>query len=150
MLNYQLHCSFFILFPPVHTLLFMFHLISVSPHFSDHVLFLFPSVQSPSYSFHLPQFISFIFTLFGCIHITWPFNLMVSSTFQPIPSLEINNLQVSLDKFLILDIYYLKLSSSGFTTPCLFILNKKYIIFVYSAAKVYLLIYLIQPYVGKW
>ena len=75
---------------------------------------------------------------------------MVSSTFQPIPSLEINNLQVSLDKFLILDIYYLKLSSSGFTTPCLFILNKKYIIFVYSAAKVYLLIYLIQPYVGKW
>ena len=48
-----------------------------------------------------------MFTLFGCIHITWSFNLIVSFTFQPIPSLEINNLQVSLDKFLILDRYSL-------------------------------------------
>ena len=104
----------------------MFHLISLSPHFIDHVSFLFPSVHSPSHSFHLPQSISFMFTLFGCIHITWSFNLIVSFTFQPIPSLEINNLRVSLDKFLILDIHYLKLTFSVFTTPCLFILSKKY------------------------
>ena len=80
--------------------------------------------------FHLilfsPQSISFIFTWFGCIHITWSFNHIVSFTFQAIPSLEISDLRVSLDKFLILDINYLKLNSGGFTTPCLFILNKKY------------------------
>ena len=107
----------------------MFHLISLRPHFIDHVSFLFPSVHSPSHSFHLPQSISFIFTLFGCIHIAWSFNLIVSFIFQPISSLEINDLRVSLDKFLILDIHYLKLKSSGFTTPCFFILNKKYNIY---------------------
>ena len=85
----------------------MFHLISSSPHFIDHVSFLFPSVHSPSHSFHVPQSISLVFTLFGCIHITWSFNLTVSFTFQPIPSLEINNLRVSLDKFLISDRYSL-------------------------------------------
>ena len=69
--------------------------------------FLFSSVHSPSYSFHLPQSISFILTLFGCIHITWPFNLIVSFTFQPISSLEINDLRVSLGKLLILDRYSL-------------------------------------------
>ena len=87
--------------------LLMFHLISMSPHFIDHVSFLFPSVHSPSHSFHVPQSISLVFTLFGCIHITWSFNLTVSFTFQPIPSLEINDLRVSLDKFLILDRYSL-------------------------------------------
>ena len=122
---YGLHCSCFILFLPDHTSLFMFHLISLSPHFIDHVS-LFPSVHSPSHSFHLPQSISFMFTLFGCIHIKWSFNLIVSFTFQPIPSLEINDKQVSLDKFLILDIHYLKLTFGVFTTPCLFILSKKY------------------------
>ena len=85
----------------------MFHLISMSPHFIDHVSFLFPSVHSPSHSFHLPQSILFMFTLFGCIHITWSFNLIVSFTFQPIPSLEINDLRVSLVKFLILNRYSL-------------------------------------------
>ena len=99
LLHYRLHCSCFILFPSVHTSLFMFHLISLSPHFIDHVSFLFPSVHSPSHSFHLPQSISFMFTLFGCIHIAWSFNLIVSFTFQPIPSLEINNLRVSLYSF---------------------------------------------------
>ena len=89
------------------TSLFMFHLIFLSPHFIDHVSFLFPSVHSPSHSFHVPQSISLVFTLFGCIHITWSFNLTVSFTFQPIPSLEINDLRVSLDKFLILDRYSL-------------------------------------------
>ena len=85
----------------------MLHLISFSPHFTDHVSFLFPSVHSPSHSFHLPQSISFIFTLFGCIHVTCSFNLIVIFTFQPIPSLQIDDLQMSLDKFLILDRYSL-------------------------------------------
>ena len=48
-----------------------------------------------------------MFTQFGCIHITWSFNHIVSFTFQPIPSLEINDLRVSSDKFLILDRYSL-------------------------------------------
>ena len=85
----------------------MFHLISSSPHFINHVSFLFSSVHSPTYSFHLPQLILFRFTLFSCIHITWSFNLTVSFTVQPIPSLEINNLRVPVDKFLILDRYSL-------------------------------------------
>ena len=106
-LQSTLHCSYFISYPSVHTSLFMFHLISLSSHFIDHVSFLFPSVHYPSHSFHLPQSISFMFTLFGCIHITWSFNLIVSFTFQPIPSLEINDLRVSLDRFLILDRYSL-------------------------------------------
>ena len=89
------------------TSLFMFHLIFFSPHFIDHVTFLFPLVHSPSHSFHLPQSISFTFTLFGCIHITWLFKYIVSFTFRPIPSLEINDLRVSPDKFLILDRYSL-------------------------------------------
>ena len=81
------------------TSLLTFHFISFSPNLSDHVLFSFPSANSPSHSFHLPQSISIIFTFFGCIHITWSFNLIISFTFQPIPSLEINDLWVSLDKF---------------------------------------------------
>ena len=89
------------------TSLFMFHLISFSPHFIDHVSLLFPSVHSPSHSFHLSQSILFIITLFGCINITWSFNHIVSFTFQPIPSLGISDLRVSLDKFLILDRYSL-------------------------------------------
>ena len=90
------------------TSLFMFHVISFSPHFIDHVSFLFPSVDSPSRSFHLPQFILFMFTLYGCIHFTCSFNLIVSFTFHRIPSLEINDLQESLDKFLILGRYSLR------------------------------------------
>ena len=114
MLHYRHHCSCFILFffsphffvhvsllfPSVHISLFMFYCYSFSPHFINHVSLLFPSVHSPS---HSPT----IFPLFGCIHITWSFNLMVSFTFQPIPSMEINDLPMSLDKFLILDKYSL-------------------------------------------
>ena len=48
-----------------------------------------------------------MFTLFCCIHITWSFNLIVSFTFQLISSLEINDVRVSLEKFLILDRYSL-------------------------------------------
>ena len=96
-----------LVFVTLSTLLFIFHLISFSPHLIVHVSFLLLSVHSPSHSFYLPQSISFIFTLFGCIHITWPFNLIVIFTFQPIPSLEIDDLRLSLDKFLILDRYLL-------------------------------------------
>ena len=84
------------------TSLLTFHLIS-SVHTS---LVMFHFLQSTAHliSFHLPQS---IFTLFGCIHITWSFNLIVSFTLQPIPSVEINRLRVSVDKFLILDRYSL-------------------------------------------
>ena len=85
----------------------MYHLISFSPHFIVHCSFFFSSAHIPFHLFHVPQFISFKFTLFGCIHITWSFNHVVSFTFQPIPSFEINDLRVSLDKFLILDRYSL-------------------------------------------
>ena len=78
LLHYWLYCSCSILFPSVYTSLFMFQLISFSPHFIDHVSFL------------SPQSISFI-----------------SFTFQAIMSLETNDLRVSLDKFLILDRYSL-------------------------------------------
>ena len=87
--------------------MFMFHLIFLSPHFIVRTSLLFPAVHSPSHSFYLSQSISFIFTLFGCLHITWSFNHIVSFTFRPIFSLGISNLRVSLDKFLILDRYSL-------------------------------------------
>ena len=146
----------FDLFPSVYTSLFMFHLISFSPHFIDHVSFLFPSVHSPSHSFHLPQSISFMFTLFGCIHITWSFNLIVSFTFQPIPSLEINNLRVSLDKFLILDIFsLLEVQLQWFYYSFYLYITEEIQddvrrnVLVCSTADVYLLIYSTQAYVDK-
>ena len=79
-----LHCLCFISFPSVHTSLIIFHF-----YFS---------------------FISL--TTFCLVHIylIWVYSyymVIVSFTFQPIPSLEINNLQVSLDKFLILNRYAL-------------------------------------------
>ena len=43
--------------------------------------------------------------IFGRTHITQSFNLIIIFTFQPIPSLEIRGLEVSLDKFIILDRY---------------------------------------------
>ena len=133
----------------------MFHLISSSPHFIDHVSFLFPSVYSPSHSFHVPQSISLVFTLFGCIHITWSFNLTVSFTFQPIPSLEINDLRVSLDKFLISDRYSLLEAELRwfYYTLCPYIKQEiqhgvRRNILVCSATDVYLSIYSTQAYVG--
>ena len=48
-----------------------------------------------------------MFTIFGCIHVTWSLHLIVSFTFQPIQSLEINDVRVSSDKFLTLDRYSL-------------------------------------------
>ena len=110
-LQSTLYCSCFISFPREFTL--------------DHVSFLYPQ----SISFISPTTVtSFMFTLFGCIHITWSFKLIVSFTFQPMPSLEINDLRVSLDKFLILDRYSLleaDLRCFYYSLPCLFILNKK-------------------------
>ena len=102
-LQSTLHCSCLILFPSVHTSLFMFHVSSVSSHFIVNVSLLFPSVHCPSHSFRLSQSMSFIFALFGCIHITWSFNHIISFTFRPILSLGICGLRVSLNEFLILD-----------------------------------------------
>ena len=89
-LQFTLHCSCFISFPLVHTLLFMFHFISFSP-------------QSISFISSTTVHLILTFTLFGCTHITSSFNLIVSFTFQLIPSLEIKDLRVFLDKVLILD-----------------------------------------------
>ena len=68
--------------------------------------FIFVSPQSISFISPTTQYILFIFT-FVFIYIIWSFNHTVSFTFQPIPSLEINDLRVSLDKLLILDRYSL-------------------------------------------
>ena len=146
----------------------MFHLIYFSPHFIVHVssqfiqstlhwscFILFHSVQSPSHSFHLPQSTSFILNLIGCIHTTWSFNLIVSFTFQPIPSLEINDLRVSLDKFLISDRYSLLEAELRWFYYSLSPYIKQEIqhgvrsgILVCSATDVYLSIYSTQAYVG--
>ena len=100
------------------------------------------------------QSVSFIFILFGCTHITWSFNLIASFTFQSIPSLEINDLQVSLDKFLILYIHYLQAELRWFYALSLHI--KPEIqhgagrnVLVCSTADIYISIYSNQAYVGK-
>ena len=82
----------------------MFNLISINPYFNVHVSshFLQSTVHLIHFTYHsssrscLPYLAVFI------LH-AWSFNLIVSFTFQPMSSLEINDLQVSLDKFLILD-----------------------------------------------
>ena len=63
--------------------------------------------NSPSHSFYLPQSISFTFIIFDCTYISWSFNLIVTFTFRPIPSLEVIILGVSFDKVLIIDRYSL-------------------------------------------
>ena len=152
------------------TSLFVFHLISFSPHFIVHVpsyflqsklhwsCFIFISFSPQAISFiHLTQSISFIFILFGCIHITWLFNHIVSFTFQPIPSLEINDLRVSLDKVLILDRYSLLEAELRWLHHSFPLYIKQEIqhgvrrnILVRSVADVYLIIHSTQTYLGKW
>ena len=142
LLQSTLYCSCFI------------SVIQSTLHWSCFILF--HSVQSPSHSFHLPQSTSFILNLIGCIHTTWSFNLIVSFTFQPIPSLEINDLRVSLDKFLILGRYsLLKAEFRWFnSTLALYIKQKvqhgvRRNVLVCSEADVYLSIYSTEAYVGK-
>ena len=96
------------------TSLFMFYLLSFSWQFIVHVSFYF--LQSSVHLIHIYRIWFHTLLLY----------LIVSFTFQPIQYFKINDLQVSLDKVLILDIQYLKLYSGVFTTPCLFISNKKY------------------------
>ena len=125
------------------TSLFMFHLISFSPHFTVHVsshflqstlhwsCFIFISFSPQSISFISPTTVHLIHIYLIWLYLTWLFDHIVIFTFQPIPSLEINDLLVSLDKFLILDRYsLLEAELWCFITPCLFILNKKYNIFL--------------------
>ena len=74
-----------------HTSLFVFYLIFFSPHFIDHVSI--HVIQSTVHLIHvyLPYFVvAFI------LH-TLSFNLIVSFTVQPLQSLEINDIWVSLD-----------------------------------------------------
>ena len=103
------------------TSLFLFCLISFSPHFIVHVsyhflqsrahwsCFMFISFSPQSISFITPTTIHLIhiYLIWLYSYITWSFNHIVSFTFQPILSLEINDLQAPLDKFLILVRYSL-------------------------------------------
>ena len=118
----------------------MFYLISFSP-------------QSISF---ISQFISFIVTLSGCIHITGFFKLNVSFPFQAIPSVEICDLRVSLNKFLILDSYSLLEAELRWFYYSLSLYIKYEIqhgvrrnVLVCSVVDVLLLIYSTQAYVGK-
>ena len=114
-LQSTLHCSCFISFPSVHTSL----------------CFIFISFSPQSISFISPTTVHLIHIYLIWLYLTWLFDHIVIFTFQPIPSLEINDLLVSLDKFLILDRYsLLEAELWCFITPCLFILNKKYNIFL--------------------
>ena len=92
----------------------MFHFISVSPHFMFHFIFFSP--QSISFiSSATVNLIHFICHSQSHSHLTYLIALILHlhaillsvSLFQPIPSLEINDLRVSLDKVLILDRYSL-------------------------------------------
>ena len=88
------------------TSLLMFHLISFSTNLF--IMFHFISFSPQSISFISSTIVHLVHIYLSWLHhITWSFNLIVSFTFQPIPSLEINDLRVSLDKFLILDRYSL-------------------------------------------
>ena len=140
LLHHRLYCLRFISFPSVHTSLIMFYLISFSP-------------QSISF---ISQFISFIVTLSGCIHITGFFKLNVSFPFQAIPSVEICDLRVSLNKFLILDSYSLLEAELRWFYYSLSLYIKYEIqhgvrrnALVCSVVDVLLLIYSTQAYVGK-
>ena len=93
-LHYWLNCSCLISFPSIHTSLFMSYHIPFRLHFIDHISFYFLQstvflihfiYHSPSHS-HLPSLVALM---------ALSFNLIVSFTFQPIPSLDINNLRVS-------------------------------------------------------
>ena len=137
-----LHCSCFISFPSVHTSLIMlpFYFLQFTIH---PIHFIYPS-PSCSYLHYLVD------------HITWSLNLIVSFTFQLIPSLEINNLRVSLDKFLILDIFsLLEVQLQWFYYSFYLYITEEIQddvrrnVLVCSTADVYLLIYSTQAYVDK-
>ena len=133
----------------------MFDLISFSPHFIDHVSILFPSVHSPSHSFICHGLSHYIYLIW--LHLYYMgIRLYCQFDFQPIPSLEINDLRVSLDKFLILDRYSLLEAEIRwfYYSMSLYIKQEtqhgvRRNVWVCSAADVYLLIYSTQAYVGK-
>ena len=104
--------------------------VHISSHFLQSTLhcscFIFYFLQSAVhliyFIYHSPPHLYLPYLLHS-----WSFSLIVRFTFQPIPSLEINNLRLSLDKYLIWDRYsLLEAELRGFTTPCLFVLSKKY------------------------
>ena len=65
------------------------------------------NVNSRCYIINFIVHVSFTFIIFGCTYISWSFNLIVTFTFRPIPSLEVIILGVSFDKVLIIDRYSL-------------------------------------------
>ena len=84
-LHYRLHCSCFISLPSVCTSLFMFYFLSFS-------------LRSISFNLSTIVHLIHIYHIFWT-HITPSFNLIVSFTFQPIPSPEINDLKCLQIKF---------------------------------------------------
>ena len=79
---------------------FAVHISSLFLQTVVHLIHFFQTIVHLIYhSFPLPQSIAFTFTIFGYTHIiTLSFNLVVTSTFHPISTLEINDLEVSFDK----------------------------------------------------
>ena len=69
-----------------------------------------------------------VFTAPCLVKLNKKYNTVSEVGFEPTPTYVdlINDLRVSLDNFLILDIQYLKLTFGVFAAPYLFILNKKY------------------------
>ena len=95
-LQSTLHCSGFTSFPSVHTSLIMFHFYFLQP--TVHLIHFTYHSPSRSYLPYLVVFMSHAFMYSRCHSVS-----LVSFTFQPILYLECNNLQVSLDKFSVLD-----------------------------------------------
>ena len=142
----------------------MFHFISVSPHFMFHFILFSP--QSISFiSSATVNLIHFICHSQSHSHLTYLIALILHlhaillsvSLFQPIPSLEINDLRVSLDKVLILDRYSLLEAELRWLHHSFPLYIKQEIqhgvrrnILVRSVADVYLIIHSTQTYLGKW
>ena len=138
----RLYCSCFISFPSVHTSLIMFHYISFS---------------SQSISFISSTIVHLIHVYLIWLHshymVIQPY---CQFHFSAILSLEINDLRVSLDTFLILDRYlFLEVEFQWFYYSLSLYIKQEIQhgvrrnVLVYQAADVYLLIYSTQAYVGK-
>ena len=97
LLHYWFHGSCFVSFLSVHTSLIMFHLYFIQSTF-HHIHFIY---HSPSCSYLPGKVIPCLVVLILHGHST------LSFSFSANHALDINNLQVSLDKFLIFDRYLL-------------------------------------------
>ena len=147
----------------------MFHVISFSPHFIDHVsiyflkstlhwsCFIFISFSPQSISFISPTAVHLVhvcliwlYSYYIVIQIHCQFHVSANA------SLEINDRRVSLDKFSILNRYSLLEADfrSFYCSLSLYIKQEiqhgvRRNVLVCSATNVYLLIYSTQAYIGK-